>query len=158
MISLIACVDSDNGIGLNGTIPWNLREDMKRFRKLTTGSTIVMGRLTWESIGSKPLPNRNNIVITSKPESIQLGIGCLSFEEAVQKAATFNKPIFAIGGSAVYKDALLYGASKVILTRIDKSYGCDTIFPMDTMKGFKWDIEEWNESNGITYRYETYFK
>lgn len=157
MISLIACVDAENGIGLNGTIPWNLKEDMKRFRKLTTGSAIIMGRLTWESIGSKPLPNRENIVITSKPETISGALSCSTIQDAVLAASATSKSIFVIGGHGVYKDALVY-ASKVLLTRIDQSYHCDTTFPMDAMKGYKWDLGSWNESNGIKYRYETYYR
>ena len=158
MISLIACVDSKNGIGLDGGIPWWLPPDMKHFRKLTTGSTIIMGRLTWESIGSKPLPNRDNIVITSKPETIKGAIACSSMDIALLEASTFLKPVFIIGGAGIYKESLLNGASKVYLTRIDNDYNCDTMFPFADMKGFQWEFSEWISHNDIKYRYETYSK
>ena len=156
MISLIACVDKNNGIGLNGTIPWSLKPDMKHFRKLTINSTIIMGRLTWESIGSKPLPNRDNIVITSKPDTINGARACSSLDQALQISASHLKPVFIIGGSEIYKEALLNGASKVYLTRIDRDYECDTLFPFDSMKGFDWEIGDWLYEGDIKYRFEIY--
>lgn len=158
MISLIACVDNKNGIGLNGTIPWTLKPDMKYFRKLTSGATIIMGRLTWESIGSKPLPNRDNVVITSTPELINGAFSYSTLDEAILMTSSILKPIFIIGGSRIYEEALLNGASKVYLTRIDYDYNCDTTFPFDELRGFECKIGEWLFDGDIKYRFETYYK
>lgn len=158
MISLIACIDSHNGIGLNGDIPWTLKPDMKHFRKLTTESAIIMGRLTWISIGSKPLPNRVNIVVTSNPHLVdKSAIACVSLEHAIDIAKTLLKPIFIIGGSRIYEDALALGATTVYLTRINQNYNCDTNFPIESMVGFKsCNIGEWMSHDGINYRFEMY--
>ena len=159
MISLIACIDSHNGIGLNGTIPWTLKPDMRHFRKLTTGATIIMGRLTWISIGSKPLPNRTNIVVTSNPQLVNSSaIACLSLQDAIELAKSLLKPIFVIGGSRIYEDALGLGASRVYLTRLNVNYQCDTKFPTQAMIGFDSTIGEWMNHDGINYRFEVYDK
>ena len=157
MISLISCIDSHNGIGLNGTIPWTLRPDMKHFKKLTTGSTVIMGRLTWDSIGSKPLPNRVNIVVTSQPHLIDTSaIACITLQDAIDIAKSLLKPIFIIGGSRIYKEAFALGASKVYLTRINKNYSCDATFPIESMTQFKPNIGDWIFHEGVRYRFETY--
>ena len=157
MISLIACVDKENGIGRNGTIPWLLPPDMKRFKELTTGSTVVMGRRTWESIGSKPLPNRVNIVVTSKPHLINDVLTCMNITESLQIAKSMLRPIFIIGGTSIYQDSFPH-ASHVYLTRIDKSYDCDTIFPISKTQRFNCDVTEWIQyKDNIRYRFETYY-
>lgn len=158
-VSLIACVDIDNGIGLNGTIPWKLPPDMKRFRELTTGGIVIMGRLTWESIGSKPLPNRINIVVTSSPWTIpRPTMACSQFVHAIDLAKSLLKPIFIIGGSSIYAEGMKY-ASRVYLTRINKRYGCDVEFPNELLESFKKrDITDWTDYLALKYRYETYNK
>lgn len=156
-IALIACVDSDNGIGLNNTIPWKLNPDMKRFRELTTGGIVIMGRRTWESIGSKPLPNRINIVVTSTPWVIPTpALACPQIEHAIDLAVSLLKPIFIIGGQGIYTAGIQY-ASKVYLTRINKCYGCDVVFPCELLEPFKVkETTEWTEYLTLKYRYETY--
>ena len=158
MISLIACVDSDNGIGLDGTIPWSLKPDMKHFREMTVDTTIIMGRRTWESIGSKPLPKRVNIVVTSNPAAIDSSaIACICMKDAIQLAASLLKPIFIIGGSAIYKETIPF-ATRIYLTRIKRSYQCDTFFPFESMEQFQSEIGEWRQYKDIKYRFETYSK
>jgi dihydrofolate reductase len=98
---IIVAVSPEGVIGLDGRIPWHYSGDLKRFKRLTMGSTIVMGRLTWESIGSKPLPGRRNVVITSRALA---GVEtCPSIEEAL---AHVTGPLWFIGGARVYADAL----------------------------------------------------
>ena len=156
MISIIACIDQAGGIGLNGDIPWSLPPDMKHFRSLTLNNVIVMGRKTWESIGSKPLPRRVNIVITSNPDQIKgTAVACTSVDAALAIANKYKKKIFIIGGHGIYKEALEY-ASIIHLTRIDQSFNCDTFFPLDSMSGFKCESGEWQEHNDLTYRFETH--
>ncbi|MBT8719177.1 dihydrofolate reductase [Brachyspira hyodysenteriae] len=135
IVSLIAAVDSKNGIGLNGVMPWgHIKEDMQFFRSTTTGYTVIMGRVTFESLGSKPLPNRKNIVISSNVNTELLNkydnlFYEKSFEDSISKLLLEkNKQIFIIGGESIYKKALDY-ADMIYLTHIDKDYHCDRFFP-----------------------------
>ena len=133
IISLIAAVDSKNGIGLNGKMPWgHIKEDMEFFRKMTTGFTVIMGRCTFESLGNKPLPDRRNIVISSTPNLVYYSryhniFYEFSLEDAIIKLLR-EKEIFIIGGESIYKRAIYY-ADTIYLTHIDKDYNCDRFFP-----------------------------
>ena len=133
IISLIAAVDSKNGIGLNGKMPWgHIKEDMEFFRKMTTGFTVIMGRGTFESLGNKPLPDRRNIVISSTPNLVYYSryhnlFYEFSLEDAIIKLLR-EKEIFIIGGESIYKRAIYY-ADTIYLTHIDKDYNCDRFFP-----------------------------
>lgn len=104
-IGAIAAMTKDRVIGLNNQIPWHYPEDFKRFKRVTLNSTIIMGRKTWESIGSKALPKRRNIVISrnevAKIEHYQ------SIDDALD-ACQDNNPIWFIGGGHIYQEALKY--------------------------------------------------
>ncbi len=107
MIALIAAISENNCIGKSGTLPWYIPEDLKRFKKITTGHTVLMGRKTWESIPEKfrPLPNRKNIVITRNttypvPEDVQR-------YHSVEEALTHEKgDIMIIGGAEIYAQSI----------------------------------------------------
>lgn len=127
-ISLIVAMASNRVIGLDNQMPWHLSADLKRFKKITLGSAIVMGRKTFESIG-KPLPGRTNIIISRnpayKPE------GCLvvnDIETALKTACQNAENIFVIGGSELYQ-ALLPIADTLYITQIHKEFQGDTVFP-----------------------------
>ena len=133
IVSLIAAVDSKNGIGLNGVMPWgHIKEDMQFFRRTTTGYPVIMGRVTFESLGSKPLPKRKNIVISSSINN-EIKYDNLSFDNSFEDVLSklllekYNQ-IFIIGGESIYKKALDY-ADRVYLTHINKDYNCDRFFP-----------------------------
>ena len=133
IISLVAAVDSKNGIGLNGKMPWgHIREDMEFFRGLTTGSTVIMGRVTFESLGNKPLSNRRNIVISSEANvAYYFKYDNLFYESSLENALLRllnEEQIFIIGGESIYKKAIDY-ADRIFLTHIDKDYHCDRFFP-----------------------------
>ena len=140
-ISLIAAVDSKNGIGLNGKMPWgHIKEDMEFFRKMTTGFTVIMGRCTFESLGNKTLPDRRNIVISSTPNLVYYSryqnlFYEFSLEDALVKLLR-EKEIFIIGGESIYKRAIYY-ADTIYLTHIDKDYNCDRFFPEINEDNFK---------------------
>ena len=105
MISAIVAVDENFGIGFNNQLLEHIPEDLKRFKQLTTNKTIIMGRKTWESLPNKPLPNRLNIVITSKERSLEEMTAFIPFEEAYARA-THTLPEdewFIIGGGSIYK-------------------------------------------------------
>lgn len=99
--SIIVAMSPERVIGLHGTIPWHYRGDMLRFKRLTTGATIVMGRLTWESLPKKPLPNRRNIVITRAKID---GVDC--FSSVADALATTSGDVWFIGGARIYEEAM----------------------------------------------------
>jgi len=124
-------------IGDKGLMPWHLSADLKKFRAITTGFPIVMGRKTFESIG-KPLPNRTNLIISSNPDYQQTG--CLVFNEldsAIAHACQLANEVFIIGGSTLY-EALLPVANTLYLTQIHENFAGDTWFP-------EFDGDEWTE-------------
>ena len=138
-ISIIVAKDLKRGIGFKNTLPWSITEDLKKFKEITTGSTLIMGRKTFESIG-RPLPKRNNIVITSNPEKMPNGIIAVSsVDNALEEAENFDCPIFIIGGYRVYKAFIERGlVDTMYVTEIDDEYECDTFFP-------DFDIEDWKQ-------------
>lgn len=118
MIGIIAAVSQNGVIGINNNIPWNYAEDMKHFKKMTTGSIVIMGRNTYTSIG-KPLPNRENIVITSQHLNVN-GIKCLpSISAFFEREKTILREkaldIWFIGGARIYDEAMQY-ADNIHLT------------------------------------------
>ncbi len=156
MITIIAAVDNKFGIGKNGLMPWYIPDDLKRFKELTKNSVVIMGRVTYESIGAKPLPNRINIVITKNPESVNKKcMACIDFKYAIQLATTMLKPIFIIGGSGIYKEAFNV-CDKVLLTKIDSDFNCDVFFPNFIEELFDKIEEDPKCYKGLNYKYVTY--
>ena len=142
IVSIIAAVSQNRVIGNKGQIPWHIPEDLKRFKELTTGHPVIMGRKTFESIG-KPLPNRTNIIITSNPdyhppdyppdEWNSLTPPDLhtvhSLNEALELAKKYEQnEIFIIGGGKIYEQALPI-ADKLYLTLVKTKITGDTFFP-----------------------------
>ncbi len=126
-LSLIVAMASNRAIGLNNQMPWHLSADLKKFKQITMGSPILMGRKTYESIG-KPLPGRTNIII-SRNSSYQQD-GCLVFDhidKAIASCQQYNE-IFVIGGATFYQ-AMLPKADIIYLTQIHKEFKGDTFFP-----------------------------
>ena len=135
-ISVIVAFAENNIIGKNNKMPWRLPADLKRFKAITTGHTVVMGRRTYESIG-RPLPNRKNIVLTSIPESI---IDCIT-ADSLKDAIAISEPeteLFIIGGASVYKQAFPF-ADKLYITKVHANPAGDTKFP-------EIDYSEWVET------------
>jgi len=126
-IALIAAVARNGVIGVDNRLPWRLPEDMKRFRALTTGHSVIMGRRTWESIG-KPLPARQNIVVTHALRTPAPGVEfAQSLDEALERANR-PEPVFIIGGEALYREALPR-AQRLYLTEILGEFEGDARFP-----------------------------
>lgn len=131
---LIACVDKSWGIGKNNSIPWpGLTSDLKYFKTMTKGKTVIMGRKTWESLPKKPLPGRLNIVMTSSPSKYKQirsegGMPALSIIDAINQIPGYEENVYIIGGAAVYemfKDYIDF----VHITKLAKSFDCDTFLP-----------------------------
>ena len=156
----ILSADNNWGIGLRNSLLIRIPADMKNFRLLTTGNVVIMGRKTLESFpNQKPLPDRVNIVITSRPDYTCDGAVIVhSIEEAVEKAASYkDKEIYVIGGSQIYKQLLPY-CDEALVTRIDHSYEADAFFP-DLDASDEWEMTEESEENtcfDIIYTYCTY--
>ena len=140
-IALVAAVARNGVIGRDGAIPWRIPGDMRRFRELTMGHPVVMGRRTWDSLPDsfRPLPGRRNIVVTRNPEWHAEGAERAgSLGEALQVVECADR-VFVIGGAQLYADALPL-ADELLLTEVDAEVEGDTIFPT-------WDREEFDEAS-----------
>jgi len=136
VISLIVAASTNNVIGADGDLPWRLSDDLKRFKAITMGKPIIMGRLTWESIG-RPLPGRQNIVITRRPGYRAEGCDVVGSVDAAVEAAGAAAEIMVIGGGDIYRQ-LLPRASRIYLTRVDAEIDGDTFFP--ELDESEWEI------------------
>lgn len=128
-IILIVAVAENGIIGAGGKIPWHISDDLKRFKRLTMGHPIIMGRKTWESIG-RPLPGRENIVVTRDPKYHADGATVVhSVRDALKLAhSRGHEDAFVIGGGEIYKEALPL-ADRIELTRVLASFAGDASFP-----------------------------
>ena len=152
MITLIAACSKNRAIGKDNKLLWHLPNDLKRFKRLTTGKTVVMGRKTFESIG-KPLPNRKNIVLTTNKDL--LIEGC----EVITSISELNliEDIVIIGGEQIYK--LFIDLADIIeLTLIDKYFDGDAFFPEIDVDKFIKDVDEPMHGDEFNYNYITYKK
>ncbi len=125
-ISLIVAVSTNNVIGDRGELPWHISADLRRFRELTTGKPIVMGRKTFASIG-RPLPERQNIVVTRDPEFRAPGCDIVASPDAAIELAGDSADVMVIGGSQIYA-AFLPRARRIYLTRVHVQIEGDTFF------------------------------
>jgi dihydrofolate reductase len=135
-ISLIVAMAINRAIGINGQMPWHLSADLRHFKKITMGSPLIMGRKTFEAIG-KPLPGRNNIIISRNSAYAQSG--CQTFiniGDALQ-ACHESEEVFVIGGATLYQ-ALLASSDFLYITEINKAFAGDTFFP-------EIDFHNWRE-------------
>jgi dihydrofolate reductase len=127
-IALVVAMARNGIIGRDGALPWRIPSELKRFKQITMGKPVIMGRKTWESLPRKPLPGRNNIVLTHQAEYAAEGaIVTVSPAEAVAAAGAADE-ITVIGGAQVY-EAFLPLASRIYLTEIDLEVEGDTRFP-----------------------------
>ncbi len=137
MLSIIVAIAENNAIGKDNDLIWYISKDLKRFKKLTTGHTILMGRKTYESLPNGALPNRENIVITHDeslhyPKCTMLN----SVERAIEKYAKSKDEIFVIGGGSIYEKLLPY-THKIYLTKVHESFDADIFFPQLNEKEWK---------------------
>jgi len=171
--SLVVAIDSENGIGKNNTIPWQLKGDMQYFRELTTKTekqgtinAVIMGRKTWDSLPErfKPLPERLNIIISRSLELNEDFVQTvLSLDSALESLTNFQtqkiEQVFIIGGAMVYEQAIKHPAcSKLFITRLQANFNCDTFFPVFTDKFKKISASEIQEENNLSYCFEIYQK
>jgi len=142
VISLIVAASMNNVIGAKGDLPWRLSADLKRFKGLTMGKPIVMGRKTYESIG-RPLPGRQNIVVTRNPDFVANGCDVVPSIDAAIDAAGDAEEIMVIGGSHIY-EAFLPRADRIYLTRVQAEVEGDAYLP-------DLDADAWRELSVESY-------
>lgn len=160
MIKTIAACDRNWGIGKDGKLLVSIPADKKYFRARTEGNAVIMGRKTLESLpGGKPLPNRPNIVVTTRRSLDVPGVEIVhSPEEAVQAALDAGtEDVYVIGGGEIYR-ALLPFCEEALITRIDYAYDADTVFP-DLDGDPEWELAEEGEEQtyfDLVYRFDVY--
>lgn len=142
-ISIIVAIAENNAIGKNNELLWHISEDLKRFKRITSGHKIIMGRNTYLSLPIRPLPGRINVVISDIPgEKMEGCIMVNSIEQALEICQP-EEECFIIGGGMVYRQFLKH-AHKLYITRVFKSFEADTFFP-------EINYEEWEEIERETY-------
>lgn len=143
-LTLVAAVGEDGCIGRAGGLPWRLPEDLKRFRQLTQGKPVLMGRRTWESLPRRPLPGRRNLVLASKPGDFS-GAECFPTLEAALQAVTGAVEVMVIGGAAVYAAAMPL-AHRMELTLVEgRTPDGDAFFPA-------WSTTDWQVVSEVAGR------
>ncbi len=141
-LAIIVAISENNAIGKNNQLLWHLPADLKHFKEITTGNTIIMGRKTFDSIG-KPLPNRRSIVISRNTNLTIPGVEIVASLEKALELCKHDQEAFIIGGAEIYQQALPY-ATHIYLTRIHQKYEADTFFPAIDPSG-------WKELNSVTH-------
>jgi len=126
-LSLIVAMATNRTIGLNNQMPWHLSADLKKFKQITMGQPIIMGRKTFESIG-RPLPGRQNIIISRNPRYQQPGCSVFNDLDSALQSCTDHDEVFVIGGATLYA-ATVVCADRLYITEIQKEFEGDTWFP-----------------------------
>ena len=155
-LTLVVAISENNAIGKDNQLLWHLPADLKHFKEITSGNTIIMGRKTYDSIG-RPLPNRRNIVVTRQNNlTIDKAEVVSSLEEAISLCKN-EYEIFVIGGAEIYKQALKH-TNRIYLTTIHQNYEADAFFP--ELKNNEWieiskEYHEADEKNNVAYTFST---
>jgi dihydrofolate reductase len=153
-LTLIAACDEHRGIGFEGKLPWHLPKDFAFFKQQTLGKCLLMGRKTFESIG-KPLPNRRNVVLTSKPLDVP---GIETITDIKQLSDLGEEEVMIIGGQQLY-ELMLPLANKIILTKVHGVFEVDTYFPALSEERFiceKQDFHPADENNAYAITFMFY--
>lgn len=158
MLSIIACISQTNrAIGYQNRLLYHIKSDLTRFRELTTGHTIIMGRKTYESLPNGALPHRRNIVVSNSMKEME---GCEVYPnlEAALKAAESPQEIFIIGGESIYRQSLP-AAHKLYLTVVDDApQQADAFFPEINPEEWELIEKEMRNENGLSFSFLTYLK
>jgi len=161
MLSIIVAIAKNNVIGKDNKLIWHLPEDLKRFKKLTTGHTIIMGRKTFESLG-RVLPNRKHVVLSNNTKRIteDENVEVINDISSLEEYMNSEEEHFVIGGAAIYELLMPY-TSKMYITKINEEFEGDVYFPQ--IDENEWNIVEkekgvTNEKNPFDYEYVTYVR
>ena len=160
MISIIVAVSDDWGIGKDNELLWHIPEDLRRFKRLTLGKCIIMGKKTWESLPNKPLAGRQNIVLTDNELDC---FDCAETARSIDEALNLCKPgreIFIIGGGSIYRQFMPL-ADRLMVTHLDAVFTADTFFP--EISPDEWYISEKedflsDDPSQLSFTYITYMR
>ncbi|AOR24785.1 dihydrofolate reductase [Clostridium taeniosporum] len=157
MLSIIVAIAENNVIGNDNKLIWHISEDLKRFKEITSGKTILMGRKTFQSLPGI-LPNRKHVILT-RDKNFNIDSNSVeilhNFDELLNKYSKSDEEVFVIGGGEIYKQ-LLPHANKLYLTKIYKEFDGDTYFPQINYNEFKIDYEsdiKINDKNQLKYKF-----
>jgi len=158
-LALIAAVAANGVIGAHNQLPWRLPADLKRFRALTTGHAVIMGRKTWESL-PQPLPERQNIVVTRDRDYTAAGADVAATLDEALGLVRMPPPVYCIGGGEIYR-AALPRAGMLFLTEIEQDFAGDVTFPPIDRAAWREESRESGESEsganaGLRYHFVTY--
>ena len=159
MVALIVAFSNNRVIGKDGVIPWNIDGEKKRFKNLTTGNVVIMGRKTFEEIG-RPLPNRDTVVVsntgTYEFENCKTAGSLRDAIEVARESFGLDKDIYISGGAAIYKEAISF-VDVMYITEIDADIKGDTYFPeFEKQDFYKFEIE--HVDGELPYTYVTYVR
>jgi dihydrofolate reductase len=161
MITIIAAAGEKNELGKNNNLLWHLPDDFKRFKALTTGHYIIMGRKTFESF-PKPLPNRTHIIIT-RDQNYKIPDDICYLATSIEKAINAcpkNQTIYIIGGGEIYKQCI-HIADSIEITRVHHVFEADTFFPEIDLKKWQLEYSEFHDADAkhqYSFTFETYKK
>lgn len=157
-MNIIACINNDWAIGYNNTLLYNIPSDMEYFKSKTFNKTVIMGKNTYLSLRVKPLPNRNNIVLSSSLHDSNITI-CRSTKDIYSSIADVpTDDIFIIGGESIYKTFIDY-CSTAYITKVQDSCLADTFFPLNLDTSAKWNLIDTSkifEYNNLKYSFNIY--
>ncbi|MBO4558090.1 MAG: dihydrofolate reductase [Bacteroidales bacterium] len=157
MVNIIVAVSDNLAIGRSGDMPWHIGDDLRYFKRVTSGHTVIMGRRTWESIGSRPLKNRRNIVVSRTMEPAEGFEVATTLKKAIRAAGRGEK--FIMGGGQLYAAAMPL-ARRLYITRVHTVVeDADTFFP--AIDPEQWALKERSETftdaaSGLTFEFEVY--
>lgn len=158
MISIIVAVSDDWGIGKDNELLWHIPEDLRRFKRLTLGKCIIMGKKTWESLPKRPLPGRKNVVLTDVPdECIDCSETAYSIDDALGKCDGSGE-VFVIGGGSVYRQFMGI-ADRLYITHVHRQTPADVYFPKIDKRSWKiLEKEDYSQDgdNPVPYTYVVY--
>ena len=155
MVSIIVAIAQNGTIGDKNALLWHIKEDMRFFRTTTSGHPVIMGRKTFESLGSKPLPKRTNIVITRAEREFEGALTAHSLQEAIRMAGD-DEEIFIMGGAQIYREALPV-VDRMYITHVGRDYDGDTVFPETDYSKWKL-VDVVRHERGEEYEYPFEFR
>lgn len=151
-IVLVVAIADNGVIGRDGGIPWRIPEDMRRFKALTIGHRVVMGRKTWDSLPKRPLPGRDNVVVTRQPD--WQAVGAVTAGSLGEAMAGAPGPVMVIGGTEIYRQALPL-ATRIELTEVHRAIEGDAEFLLDRSGWREIFREDHVAPDGLGYSYVT---
>lgn len=158
-ISMIVAMARNRAIGKNGDLIWHLSADLRHFKQVTMGKTVVMGRKTYESLpGRKPLPGRRNVILSERMEQAPEGFELANSVSQVLETLANEEEVMIMGGGSIYEQFLPH-ATRLYLTRLDKTFEADTFFPIINFEDWQLvDLQVFDDDSQVdfSYRFEVW--